>query len=226
MGSSIIYGVSLILLPVVAWSVINHDWQFDVPLIGITYKPWRFYLVVCSLPGLISFIILIFLPESPKFVLGQGKPTEAYQILQKINRINNGRTSGFDEFEIYEEIESIEYRQRILESKTRRFPFLSSVWMQTAPLFKPPYLCPTLLLCFIQFCIYTTTNGFYMFFAEILNKMATTLDDFSNQRVMMCDVINMKPVQNHGNSSLMNGEVSKKKNSHAFDRSLGVIVDS
>lgn len=31
-----------------------------------------------------------------------------------------------------------------------------------------------------------------MFFAVVLNKMATNVDDTVNQRIMMCDVINMK----------------------------------
>lgn len=208
MGSSIIYGISLTLLPLIAWAVLTQNWQFDVPLIGITYKPWRLYLVVCSLPGLFSFLILTFLPESPKFVLGQGKQAEAYQILQKMNRINNGKSSTFEQFEIYEELESIENRKRIQECREGRFHFLSSVWIQTAPLFKPPYLSSTFLICFIQFCIYTTTNGFYMFFAEILNKMATNLDDFTNQRVMMCDVINMKANQINGTIE-MSSAVSK-----------------
>lgn len=191
-GSSIIFGIACILLPFIAWGVINQDWQFDVPLIGITYKPWRLFLVTCSLPGLFSFVILMFLPESPKFILGQGKQVEAYQILQKMNRVNNGKKSSLEPFEIYEEPESIENRQRILDSKKSRFPLLSSVWIQTAPLFKPPYLSSTLLICFIMFTTYVTMNGFFMFFVVILNKMATNLNNFTGQRVMMCDVINSK----------------------------------
>lgn len=118
------------------WCVMNQQWQFDIPFIDITYKPWRLFLVVCSLPGLLSFLILCFLPESPKFVLGQGKHEETYRILQKMNRINNGKESKLDQFEIYEETESIENRKRMLDTQKRRFPFLASVYMQTAPLFK------------------------------------------------------------------------------------------
>ncbi|XP_055326017.1 synaptic vesicle glycoprotein 2B-like isoform X1 [Sitodiplosis mosellana] len=193
MGSALIYGVSCLLLPLLAWFVINQDWQFYVPFIDITYKPWRFFLVVCSIPGFLSSLILLFLPESPKFVLGQGKQMEAHKILQKMNRWNNGKKNELELFEIYEETESIENRRRILENKNSRFPLLKSVWIQTAPLFKPPHLSSTLLICTIQFGIYATSNGFYMFFAEILNKMASNLDSFTEQRMAMCDIINMKP---------------------------------
>lgn len=173
----------------------NQEWEFEIPILDITYKPWRLFIVVCSLPGLLSFLILCFLPESPKFVLGQGNQAEAYEILQKMNRINNGKRSTLEKFEIYEESESIESRQRILESQKSRFPFLASVWNQTAPLFKPPYLWPTLLICFIQICIYFTANGFYMLYADLLNRMVTNVDDSISQRIMVCDVINMKSTE-------------------------------
>lgn len=192
MGSALIFGVSCLLLPLIAWFVINQNWQFYVPLIDITYKPWRLFLIVCSVPGFLAAVALLFLPESPKFVLGQGNSMGAYQILRKMNRWNNGKKSELEVFEIYEEAESIENRRRILETKESRFPLLKSVWIQTAPLFKPPHLKPTLLICIIQFGIYATSNGFYMFFAEILNTMAANLDSFVDQRMPMCDIINMK----------------------------------
>lgn len=202
MGSSIIYGIVCNLLPILAWSVINQDWQFDIPLLGITYKPWRLYVVVCSLPGLLAFIIMTFLPESPKFVLGLGNQAKARQILLKMNRVNNGKNSILEVFEIYEEPESIENRKKIADCKNERFPLLTSIWNQTVPLFQRPYLFPTLLICCIQFFVYATSNGLYMFSAEILNRMGENLDDFTNQRVQMCDVINMQATEVNGTDDL------------------------
>lgn len=199
MISSVIFGILCIMLPLIAWSVINQEWQFVVPLIDITYKPWRLFIVVCSLPGFFAFLILTFLPESPKFVLGQGKQAAAYRILQTMNRVNNGKKATFELFEIHEESESIESRQRILDSKNSRFPLLTSIWNQTVPLFKPPYLLPTILICFIQMPIFATGTGFYIHFAVILNKMATTLKDTTDVRLMMCDIIQMKSIVNTTN---------------------------
>lgn len=194
MQSAIIYGISCLLLPVIAVLVINQDWAFDIPYIGITFKPWRMFIIVCSLPGLISSIVLMFLPESPKFVLGQGNKAAAYEILQKMNRINNGRKVDLEDFEIFEEPESIANRQRVLKAKESRFPVLTSVWIQTAPLFRPPYLFSTILICTIQFGIYATSNGFYMFVPEILNKISSSVDSLVDQRIAMCKIINMDPI--------------------------------
>lgn len=209
LASSVVYGVLCMLMPLIAWAVINEDWEFYVPFIDITYKPWRLYVIACSMPGFLSFLIISFLiPESPKFVLGQGNQAEVYRILQKMNRINNGRNSKLEIFEIFEEAESIENRQRILESKNSRFPFCKTIWLQTVPLFKSTHLFSTFLICLLQFTVYATTNGFYMFTADILNKMANNLDDFTHTRMMMCDIINMKSVKNNETNSLGNGNVS------------------
>ncbi|XP_055325180.1 synaptic vesicle glycoprotein 2B-like [Sitodiplosis mosellana] len=194
MGAAIIYGISCMMIPITAWFFINQDWQFQVPYIGLTYKPWRLFVVACAIPGFISVLALTLLPESPKFLLSQGNKEAAYQILQKMNRWNNGEKCELELFEIREETDSIEKRQRYLDNKNSRFPLLKSVWDQTAPLFKPPYLKSTILICTIQFGIYSTSTGFFMFFAEVLNKMSANLDNFYDQRISMCDAINMKPV--------------------------------
>lgn len=133
----------------------------------------------------------MFLPESPKFVLGQGDKAGAYKVLQKMHRINNGRKEVFEDFEIFEEPESIANRQRILKAKESRFPLFESVCIQTSPLFRAPYLFSTILICIIQFGIYATSNGFYMLVPEILNKISSTVDSFTDQRIAMCTVINM-----------------------------------
>lgn len=187
--------------------IINQEWQFDV--FGLTYRPWRLYLAVCSVPGLISFLITTYLPESPKFILGQGNQEETYKILQKMNRLNNGKDSELESFEVCEEVESIENRKRILAIKDSRYPFLASVWHQTAPLFKTPYLSSTLLVCLIQFCIFYTSQGFNVFYAEILNKM--TINGNDQHRAMMCDIINIKQMQPNITISGGNTTVNYKK---------------
>lgn len=47
-----------------------------------------------------------------------------------------------------------------------------------------------------------------MLFADILNRMATNIDDYSTQRVMMCDLINMKKPQHNETSDASIGQVS------------------
>lgn len=190
MKSAAIFCTLCIFGPLIAWGVINQDWQFEVPLIGIIYKPWRLYFVAISLPEIFVAIILLFLPESPKFVLSQGNKMEAYEILKKVNRWNNGKKASLDQFELKEEPDSIEIKQRLVDCKKSRFPLLKSIWMQTAPLFKPPYLYSTLLISVFQFVSYASGHGFFMFFGQIMNQMAAYSN---NDQMMMCKAINMQP---------------------------------
>lgn len=106
---------------------------------------------------------------------------------------NECKKSQLELFEILEEPEMIQNRQRILNNKNYRFPVLKSVWDQTAPLFQSPHVLKTVLLCMIQFFVFKTSNGFFIFFGEIMNKMAV-LDSFTNQRMMMCDIYRMTPI--------------------------------
>lgn len=182
MGSSVIFGVLCILMPLVAWGVINQDWQYDVPFINVTYKPWRLFMVICGLPELIAFVIITYLPESPKFVLSQGNQTEAKCILQRVNKMNDGINAKLEWTEIYGETESI-------DDNDCKLSIFESAWNQIAPLFKPPHLLSTVLICFIQFSIFFTCQGLNVFYADILNKMA--LHSNARQKVMMCNLINM-----------------------------------
>lgn len=83
MIASTIYSVFTIIVPVQAYFVIGGDWRLDIPLLNITYKPWRLFLIISGLPNLICGIILLFLPESPKYTFAQ------------VGRITGGWFGGF-----------------------------------------------------------------------------------------------------------------------------------
>lgn len=195
MGSSVIFGIICIVMPFLAFMIINQDWQFDVPFI-VTYKPWRLFLAMCSLPELLSFLIITFLPESPKFILDQGKPYEAYKILEKMNRMNNGRNVKLEEFDIHKDGESIEKNQNVTGGvvvKKGKLTLMESVSIQTIPLFQSPYLFRTVLICMIQFIVFFTCQGLNVFFTEISNRLA--INSNHTDRMMMCDILNMNKTQ-------------------------------
>lgn len=185
MVSGVLLSVICILLPISAYGVINQSWEFYIPWIGVTYKPWRLFFIVCALPELIAFVILLFIPESPKFLLDNGKSDEAYNVLQKMNRWNNGKHSQLEPFQIVNE------NQKRNDGVT----LINSVWNQTIPLFKPPLLRSTILICAVQFSFLYTAQGVNVFFVDILNKIAVNSENLVDNRMSMCDIINMKPTQ-------------------------------
>jgi MFS transporter, SP family, arabinose:H+ symporter len=46
---------------------------------------WRWMLAVMGLPALLFFITLLFIPESPRWLVQKGKDDDAYKILERIN---------------------------------------------------------------------------------------------------------------------------------------------
>lgn len=156
-------------------------------------RAFQFFLFL-SLPELLSFIIITFLPESPKFVLSQGDPDAAYKILQKMNRVNNGKNAFLDEFDIYEDGE-LDECQTNTDNNTQQKPLslTESVIVQTVPLFQSPYLFRTVLICVIQFTVFFTCQGLNVFFTEISNRLA--VNSKHTERMPMCDILSLNKTQ-------------------------------
>ena len=49
---------------------------------------WQVYFAICCIPSLISGILLTLFPESPRFLMSQGRNAEALKVFQKIYAIN------------------------------------------------------------------------------------------------------------------------------------------
>lgn len=92
MGSAFIFGVGAMLMPAIAWLFINQEWRLALPFLGLTYKPWRLFMVVCGVPGLLCGLSLFKIPESPKFLLSMGQEEKCVEILQGIYSFNTGKS--------------------------------------------------------------------------------------------------------------------------------------
>lgn len=63
--------ISFVDMPILGFLILNRTFHIHIPLFNIEYKPWRFYLLLCGLPSLVCAIVLLFLPESPKFTFSK-----------------------------------------------------------------------------------------------------------------------------------------------------------
>ncbi|XP_055531778.1 synaptic vesicle glycoprotein 2B-like [Wyeomyia smithii] len=191
MGASFIFGIGCLLLPGIAFAVINQEWELIIPFLDVIYRPWRLFLVVCGLPGLVSAVALWWLPESPKFELHQGKFQQTIHTIQWMHRINSGKKAArlpISSIVADEADKQFEERRAVLSSSKGFRATMRLVWDQTAPLFKKPYLKISMIVCFLHFGTYFTSHGMYMFFPEILNKMVETrAAGFNN--VSLCSVV-------------------------------------
>lgn len=196
MGASVVFGIACVLLPVLAWLVINASWQFDIPFIALTFKPWRLFLVTCGLPSLLCGFAMIPLPESPKFVLSQGKADECARILRRMYRWNVSKRKRAEQpmqmGRIAEEADSAERRERNAADRSDRGAaahLLQSMWQQTATLFSRANWRRTCIACTIQFGIMVSANGMYMWFPDILNRTADFMSSHPGERRGLCEIL-------------------------------------
>ena len=66
------------------------------------------------------------------------------------------------------------------------------MWHQTTPLFQKTYIRATLLIFIIQFCLFATTNGVYLWFPHIINSMVEFMHDHPGDSKKMCDIVYAK----------------------------------
>jgi MFS transporter, VNT family, synaptic vesicle glycoprotein 2 len=138
---------------------LNQEWSFHIDFLGIDYKPWRFFLLLCGVPNIICALVLYFaIPESPKFVFTQGDEEKTLKIFQKIFTINTGKPA-----ELYEVKSITKDEEYNMNSQGKSKSFFTFLWSQTKPFFHKTHLKNILTACFIQFSVCNTSNGFWTF---------------------------------------------------------------
>lgn len=74
--------------PALGLIVMSRTWEF--PIFGLIYRAWRIYIMFSSSIVAMAFAATLLLPESPKFLLAMGRPTETLAILRMMYRWNTG----------------------------------------------------------------------------------------------------------------------------------------
>lgn len=67
-------------------------WRIGTPQ-SFQFDSWRMYVAICGLPSVIMGLIMTQMPESPRFLLLQGKLLNAWKVLLLMFKINTGRNS-------------------------------------------------------------------------------------------------------------------------------------
>lgn len=135
-----------IYLPALAWLVLDFEWSYPISALNVSFRPWRLLVILYSVPCLIFASLLYLLPESPKYLLSQGRNGEALKIIKNIYEINNPRK----EFPVKELL----WEEQNVVDKNGKKHFFGSLWQQTIPLFHKPFLTKTFMLCFLQYGLF------------------------------------------------------------------------
>uniref|UniRef100_A0A336M5U0 CSON011276 protein n=1 Tax=Culicoides sonorensis TaxID=179676 RepID=A0A336M5U0_CULSO len=184
------WAVGVICLPLIAWGIIPMEICFKY------LKSWNIFVLIGSLPSVLIGLLLIWFPESPKFLVEVGEPDKALDILKKIYELNTGNSAAdfpvrslqptLHKFRRMQKDHRISIRQLKVHKKKDMKILLGTVWDQTKELLHPPLLKLTLLTCYIQFGILTSYYTLMIWFPELFNRLEKFEVLYPNDTVTMC----------------------------------------
>lgn len=137
-------------VPGMAWLMLPQQWHYSVDPLSLEFKPWRLLMLLYALPSIVSGICVYFLPESPKYLLTQGKHDEVLDILRKMYRINTGKDP------MQYPVSDIIWEESDDFKEIKNINIIKSMWKQTTPLFQKTYFLKTILICYLQFTNFLT----------------------------------------------------------------------
>lgn len=177
----ILVGLSVSLGSVVnaafAWLMIPQPWSIVFWDGAFVYNSWRMYLSICGLPMLIGAICLNFFPESPKFLMAQGRNEDALEVFRKIYSINTGLPK--DNYPI-RALGDVNLNNTIEQSHSsesqNKTKCLKDGIQQMKSMFINPNLSRILLFVTIQFCAMLCLNTLRLWQPQLF----ATLDNFNS----------------------------------------------
>jgi len=152
------------------------------------FNSWRIFVTVCGIPAVLVTIALVFLPESPKFLLSTGRESDALKIFRKIFMQNTGKHAADYP------INHIKVENRPGSSSAGSTQSsLNVILSNTFELFKKPLLWVNLMMLYISFSIQFGYYGLWLWFPELFNKLDIYYKDHPNATVSVCEVTDYKP---------------------------------
>ncbi|XP_076658715.1 uncharacterized protein LOC143362431 [Halictus rubicundus] len=161
LGFSITFGN--IVTAVLAWLVVPQSWSIVLADGSFVYNSWRIFLSLCGVPMLLGVVCLSVFPESPKFLMSQGRNDEALKVFRTIYRLNTGKPEA-------------DYPIQCLEERSLRKLSKGNEKDTKARILSYPH-CPRLcLVATMQFATMLTMNTIRLWQPQLF----TILDNFDS----------------------------------------------
>ncbi|KOX79617.1 Synaptic vesicle glycoprotein 2B [Melipona quadrifasciata] len=166
-----------------AWVVVPTTGEMVVLENKEHFSAWHRFLLLCWLPALCSTVGLIFLPESPRYLVEAGRDVEAMMVYQKIYKKNNTRKGATGAQYQLSELELPTKRPRGLAppSPTNHTSVLADIiysiemfWNSFLELFISPHLRVTVVLIIIWSTVSFGLYGLMVWCPEYLKLLRAT----------------------------------------------------
>ncbi|CAG9765156.1 unnamed protein product [Ceutorhynchus assimilis] len=188
----IFWNIGVLILPGVAWALLNKK-TVKIFEDGGNFSPWRIFVLVCSLPSIISAVLIYFLPETPKFLMTKCKYDKAKLVFQRIYASNTGDKMEYFPVKTLEgednnnssitssKLNNTSYRHQMTDSISDSFKIVKN--LATQQYFK--YLTIT---CLADFGLMASYYTLVMWFPEIFDRFSQYNQMYPNRTVSVCKV--------------------------------------
>ncbi|KAK1160921.1 synaptic vesicle glycoprotein 2B-like [Acipenser oxyrinchus oxyrinchus] len=165
-----------------AWGIIPYyGWGSSM---GTSYQfhSWRVFVLVCTLPSISSLIGLIFMPESPRFLLENGKHDEAWMILKQVHDTNMRAKGEPEKVFTVSQIKTLKQEDEFIEIQSstgtwhqrwlvRIMTVVKQVCQNILSLFSPQFRMNTLFMAVVWFTMAFSYYGLAVWFPDMIKHL-------------------------------------------------------
>lgn len=187
------FAIGTIYLPLLAAFILPLDIKWEM-FDNFYFYSWGLFLVLTAIPALLSGILFVFLPESPKYLMSKGEHDKALDVFRRIYAINTGNPpSEYPITKLNIASEKIESDQ--IEEETPKLSKWSAIQegcSQIIPLIKPPHLLNFSLVCSIELfsmCSLNTLRLWLPQLFQVINDYKFLNNGTSETLCVMLDII-------------------------------------
>ncbi|KAG7213115.1 hypothetical protein KM043_002437 [Ampulex compressa] len=183
------WSLSWLILPGLAWIII--PLPISIQFYNMAYNSWRLFLAIIGIPTFIIALIITSYPESPKFLVAQGKTEEALAILRKIYAMNTGRDEQDYPIKVLlcDEVSTNKKDKATLSPSSVLAELLKNIWLQMCSLASPPLLQYALLCWMLYFTNMFGYYGFGLWLPELFHRFESYHKLNPNKTVTVCELI-------------------------------------
>lgn len=178
-------GVGIVYVSLVGWWILSYDWVFAITD-SFDFKPWRLLFIINTLPAFLNGIAFCFCPESPKFLMSQGRNEEALEVLKMVYKLNKG-TDNADGYEVMKLRLDPEDAIARDQNGSNSGGLLKSMVQQTLPIVKLPYLIYFIICCVHNIGAFAIYGGLGLWFPDIMNQVFS--QDASDDGKKVCAIL-------------------------------------
>lgn len=180
MVQSSFIGVAQVVIALLSWGILKQEWTYSLFNGYFVLNTWNFYILIMSLWSLSGFLLYLFLPESPKYLVMQKRYSEARKILIRIYKTNTGNPAEMYPFkDIWKNQSKVgNITNGIPEKKSALSHQIVEGLHNIKPMFHKPLVMYLAMICTMNFITMALYNVVRLWFPQV----STVVEHYTSTR--------------------------------------------